>query len=230
MLNLAADPIAAIPLFAGCSKPQLERLRNIASPSVYEKGGYIFTEGLEATGFYVVAQGQVKIFKAAPDGREQILHIMGPGEHFAEVAMFSGSRYPANAMALSKARIIFFPKEPLVALMRSDPALCWSMLGSMARRLREFASIIEGLTLRELPARLASYLLLAAESAGGQAVELDVSKTLLAGLLGASRETISRALAKLADSGFIRLEGRRILIENPQGLDALAKGEEKLGK
>ncbi len=111
--------IGAIPLFSGLAEAQLQELAMIVIDQVFRRGQTIFLEGEEGNGFYVVNTGKVKIFKLSPDGKEQILHIFGPGEPFAEVPVFAGQRFPANAEALEESRLFFFPRA---GIFGTDPA------------------------------------------------------------------------------------------------------------
>ena len=188
----------------------------------------IFFEGAKAKGLFVVLSGQVKIYKASPEGKEQILHVLGPGEPFAEVPVFQGVNYPANAMAIAPSSVLFIEKTVLTRLMERDTGLALAMLAALSQRLRQMAGMIGQLTLRELPARLASYLLLRAEEQGQAVVHLDISKGHLAGLLGSTREALSRALAKLEDAGLIAMDNRAITILDALQLAALSEGEFKL--
>lgn len=221
--------IANLPLFNGLTQSQLEALASIIVDKPYEKGEMIFFEGTAAKGFYVIAQGRVKIYKSAPDGREAILHVFGPGEPFGEVAVFQGGTYPAHAVTVEKSRLLFLPREGLVSRISSDPALSLNMLAALSSRLRQFANKIEALTLKETPQRLAAYLVTASElKDGADTFTLDIAKGLLAGMLGTARETLSRALTKMAEEGMVRVEGRQITILDRDALEALASGLESL--
>jgi len=221
--------IANLPLFNGLTDAQLEGLASIIVDKPYEKGELIFFEGTPAKGFYVVAKGHVKIYKSAPDGREAVLHVFGPGEPFGEVAVFQGGTYPAHAVTVEKSRLLFLPREALVSRIASDPTLALNMMGALSSRLRQFAGKIEALTLKETPQRLAAYLVTASElKDGADSFMLDIAKGLLAGMLGTARETLSRALTKMADEGLVRVDGRQITILDRPSLEALASGLETL--
>ena len=154
-----AKRIATIPLFEGLPQEQLEDLAGIVEEPMFRKGQTIFSEGDEGAGFYVVASGRVKVFKLSSEGKEQILHILGPGEPFGEVPVFAGQHFPANAEAMDDSRLYFFPRGSFVRLIRKNPGLALNMLAVLSRRLRVFASLIEDLSLKEVPGRLAAYLL-----------------------------------------------------------------------
>lgn len=179
----------------------------------------IFSEGDPGNGFYIVGKGKVKIYKMSLEGKEQILHIYGPGKPFGEVPVFEGSQFPASAVAMKKSQILFIPREKFVTLISETPSLAMNMLGILSMRLREFTIQIENLSLKEVPARLASYFLtLSREQKNSEKIELPISKTQLANLIGTTPETVSRMLKKMADSDLIKVDTRTILIEDPEGL------------
>jgi len=117
------DIINKIPAFNGLSEDQLTEIKSIAVDRHCDKGEIIFSEGDEGNGFFVVVDGQVKIFKLSPEGKEQILHIFGSGDPVGEVAVFAGRSFPANAEAISAARLLFFPRSAFLGLISADPSL-----------------------------------------------------------------------------------------------------------
>ena len=204
------------------------------------KGEIIFQEGDRGEGFYIVAAGKIKIFKMSFEGKEQILHIYGPGHTFGEVPVFQGKSFPASAMALEPSIILFLPRQAFVQQIGKSPALAMNMLADLSRRLREFTVQIENLSLKEVPARLAAYILtLAQEEAehsqmfplekqlqkkrqSTASVSLPISKVQLSSLIGTTPETISRVLKKMDQAEFIKAEGKKILIIDHKGLEELS--------
>jgi CRP/FNR family transcriptional regulator, dissimilatory nitrate respiration regulator len=213
--------LAGISLFAGLSRAQQGALGVIGLRRSFRKGEKIFSEGDEGSGFYAILSGRVKIYKVSTEGKEQILHLFGPGESFGEVSVFTGQGFPADAAATLPATVLFFPRAAFIGLIRDDPALALNMLAQLSQRLRHFAGLIEDLSLKEVPGRLAKYLLYLSGRDGG-AVELDVSKGQLASLLGTIPETLSRILAKMNRQGLIRSRGSQISILDRQGLTEIA--------
>lgn len=202
-------------LFNGLPADQLREIAAISVSKRYHKNVSIFFEGDPGIGFYMVVSGKVKIFKTSLDGKEQILHIFGPGEPFGEVPVFHGSPFPANAETLTDSELLFFPRPEFVRLVTANPSLALNMLAVLSHRLRRFAAQIENLSLKEVPGRLASYLLYLAEEQQRQDfVVLDIPKGQLASLLGTSSETLSRIFAKMTDEGLIRVEGKTIYLLN----------------
>jgi CRP-like cAMP-binding protein len=214
--------LAGMPLFTGLSKAQYEALARIGMRRSFRKGERVFSEGDDGTGFYMVIEGRVKIFKVSAEGKEQILHLFGPGESFGEVSVFTGRGFPADAVTSLQTTLLFFPRMAFSALIQKDPALALNMLGQLSTRLRHFADLIEDLSLKEVPGRLAKYLLYLSSKDGDREMALDISKGQLASVLGTIPETLSRILAKMHKQGLIRLRGARILILDRRGLEAIA--------
>ncbi len=216
--------ISAIPLFNSLPDDQLSAIRQIAVEKQYNKGQTIFSEEDETKGLFVVVDGRVKIYKVSSEGKEQILHIIEAGQSFGEVTVFTGQQMPANAQALAKSRLLVFPRSAFVALVTANPSLALNLLAIMSKKLRQFAAQIENLSLKEIPARLASYLIYLAEEQGSEdAVTLNVSKGQLASLLGTIPETLSRIFAKLSGQNLIRVEGPKITLLDLQGIEDLAE-------
>ncbi|MGQ9500271.1 MAG: Crp/Fnr family transcriptional regulator [Dissulfurimicrobium sp.] len=192
------DGLSRTPLFEGLPLEKLALIASITELLRYGKGQTIFSEGDPSRGFYTVFSGRIKIFKLSPNGKEQILHIFGPGEPFGEVAVFDGINFPAYAQAMDEASVIFIPKDRFIELIAKDPALTLKMLSVLSMRLRKFTHLIEDLSLKDVPGRLAKYILLISEKGHGTCtIRLDLTKNQLAGLLGTIPETLSRIFARL---------------------------------
>ncbi len=209
------------PLFAGLNNGDLAALLKISRRSEVPKGTILFSEGEEARGFYVPVSGKIKIYKVTPEGRERVLRIAEPGRTFAEAAIFDLGTYPANAATLDRSVLLFFPKQEVLHLLKSNVQLAINMIGGISRLLREFMDQMEAIAFRDVPSRLARYLLDLAETAGNR-VELPLSKTQLAVNLGTVSETLSRTFRKMADDKLIRVQSRTIDILDIDGLASLA--------
>jgi CRP/FNR family transcriptional regulator len=211
-------------LFAYLSPRDLAQLAAIASLQTYRKGQTIFTEGDEADALWVLLKGQVKIFKVGPDGREQVLRIVRAGESFAEAAALSRGQFPASGEATARSTAVRFPTEGFLRLLDSNPQLATNMIVALSQLLRGFAALVDALALRDVPSRLAKYLLDASLRAESDTVVLDVRKTVLAARLGTVSETLSRALRRLRERGLIAVDGQRIDLLDRPGLQRLAAG------
>ncbi len=224
MMEKTTEVLADVPLFEGLPQDQLRRLAAISLPRQMEKGAFIFSEDEVADGFYVVVSGAVKIYKMSPEGKEKILHIFGPPEPFGEVPVFAGKRFPAYAQALSAGQLLFFPRTAFVRLLAEMPSLSLNMLAVLSARLRQFTVQIESLSLKEVPGRLAAYLLSLAQEQGREGtVALTMPKGQLAGILGTIPETLSRIFARMSQQGLIQVSGRRIALLDRGGLSTIAE-------
>ena len=223
------DLLALTPLFQGLGPDHLAEVAMILTDQTVKRGEVIFSEGDPGVGFYVVVSGKVKIFKLSLDGKEQILHVFENREPFAEAAIFAGTPYPAHAVAMSKCRLFFFPRSSFLELIRTKPDLAMNMMATLSLRLKKFAGMIEALSLKEVPGRLATHLLLLSEQQNYSAeIQLHLAKNHLASLLGTIPETLSRILTKMAQKGLIESKGPRIKILNLGALEDLAAGEQRL--
>jgi CRP/FNR family transcriptional regulator len=218
------DLISQCPLFAGLPEDQLNSVRDIIIEKKCGKGETIFSEGDDGIGFYLVSKGLIKIYKVSFEGKEHILHIFGPGEVFGEVPVFTGKVYPATAESIQKSQLLFLPRDTFISLVTKNPSISLNMLAILSMRLRQFAAQIESLSLKEVPGRLASYLILLSEEQKNTAsVTLNISKGQLASLLGTIPETMSRILAKMSSLNMIEVNSRDIRLLDMDGLHDLAE-------
>jgi CRP-like cAMP-binding protein len=216
--------LAASPLFKNLAPADVARVAGFSFFRELEKGEVVFREGDGAAAFYVVASGQVKVFKESVDGRELIIKIMREGDLVGEAAALAGVPYPATAQALDDAAAVEIPRREFAALLEREPDLALNIIAALSVRLNQINAVLEKLTLKDVPARLASYLLehVAEDPAGIEYVELDVTKTSLAAELGTVPETLSRALRRFAEAGLVASEGRRIIILDKTSIELVA--------
>lgn len=200
-----------IVIFRGLSSEQLMPLAQIAQLQKFQKGEMIFFQDSVATGFFAVQTGRVKVFKMASNGKEQILHLLNICDYFAEVPALDGKAFPASAIALEYTELIFFPRLPFLDLLHQYPAIAINMLMSLANHARKLVHMVEELSCKDVPQRLASYLLdLSDRENQANVITLDVTKTQLAATLGTIPATLSRALYRLSHEGFIAINGSQI--------------------
>jgi len=189
----------------------------------YKPGVQVLRPAGEADRFFVVLAGQVKIYKLSARGDEQILHLYEPGETFGEAAMWAHIPFPAHAEALEETRLLVVPRQTLAKALAANADLAMGMLAGLSRKLREFNVLIERLSLKEAPARLADFILQQARKAGAATFRLEQTKRELASQIGTAPETLSRALAKLRKSGMIAVKGAQITVRDAEALRELAE-------
>jgi len=214
-------------LFSGLDDENLREVAVIATKRGFARGETLFAEGEQATGFYLLASGSIKLCKFSQDGKEKVLHFVHPAETFAEAAFFGDGRYPAEARALEKGEALFFPREAFMGLLERNPRFALNLIVSLSLLLRKFARQIEELSFAEVPARLAAYLVELSDKKsttfqGKTYLDLDTKKGELAARLGTVSETLSRALKKLKEKGVIDVEGSRVIVNQMERLRRMA--------
>ncbi len=221
--------LKGVPFLAPLPDRVLEALAGASRARSVQKDEFLFLDGDEAKAAWLVVSGRVSVFKESMDGRTQILRIWEAGDLLGEVALFGGGRYPASAQALEPSQVLSVPREAMLRIVEAEPSLSLVMLGQMAKRLRHLVRLAEDLSLKEVPARLAAYLLGLSEDQGVDSVRLGVSKGRLAAILGTIPETLSRVLGRMSDRGILERKGRAVIeILDAAALRDIAEGERTL--
>jgi len=210
-------------LFGGLPDEHLREIRNVSIEKRVNRGEIVFFDGEEGNGFYLVVEGVIRVYKMSLEGKEQVLHIVKAGETIGAVPVFSGKSFPANAQAMTESLLLFFPKEKFIRLITGNPSLTMNILAVLSMRLRDFTMQIENLSLKELPGRLAAYLLNQLQVQGGSdLITLDVSKSQISNILGTRPESLSRALGVIRERKLIDVDGPNIRVLDRDGLEELA--------
>jgi CRP/FNR family transcriptional regulator len=235
-MSPAGDPVALLqrlPLFAAFEPTALRRLAQRSVLRSHPAGSLLFTAGEPYRGLYVIASGRVRIYRASPSGREQVLHTEGPGQPVAELPLFDGGPYPASAITEEPSVLLFVPRAEFEALYRTDPDVAAAIIRDLGRRLRHLVQLTQTLAFRDVAARLALYLAALAdrtgtESADGVVVTLDRTREALSVELGTARESVSRAFKQLREKGLVIEQGRRrLLLPDVGQLRTLARPGER---
>lgn len=217
--------LPTVPLFHNLSEEQLRSVVKIAEIQSFGKGEILFNAGNEATGFFVIKSGRVKIYKISSGGKEQILNIFETGQNFAEVAALDGKAFPAAGATLEPTELIFFPRLAFLELLHQYPDIGINMLISLSKHLRHLTNVIETLSFKDVPQRLAAYLLGLRERCDDphspSTVVLNLTKSQLAAALGTIPATLSRAFNRLNNEGIITIEGPRIQILDADRLEQM---------
>jgi CRP/FNR family transcriptional regulator len=214
---IKTSDLRAIPLFAALDEDSLADIARRLRPCAFRSGRFIMTEGEQPPGLFIVLHGRVRLSRTAPDGREQVLAMIGPGENFNAVPIFDDQPNPTSARAMSPVECLLLPRADLLALIRAHPDLALAALREMANQLRELVSLVEDLAFRSVRGRLARYLVV--EAAEGTA---EVTQQELAERAGTVREIAGRALRRMADEKLVRLERGRVIVLDPDGLARVA--------
>ncbi len=213
-----------MPIFSALDDQAVEQVLRQCHTIRRAAGMILFASGEPAERFFLILAGKVKLYQLSPRGDQQILHLYGPGMTFAEAAVLSGMAYPAFAEVVEEAELLAVGRTEIRRSVEANPDLALGMLAGMSAKLREFNRLIEDLSLKDVPARLAGLLLRLADQARSDRFDLPQTKRELAGQIGTIPETLSRALAKLKSAGLISVRGRNIEIRNRPALADLAQG------
>lgn len=229
MSEIALRELRAVPHFRSLPEASLAAVARLARSRSLRAGETLFAEGEPARAFFYVRAGAVKVFRLGSEGREQVLHHLGPGRTLAEAAVLSMPAYPAHAVALeTPTELLEIAGPSFRELLGADPQVAIAMISSLSIWLADLADRVEELSLSSAASRLAHYLLRrpARREGTGQAIELDLARKDLAAHLALTPETLSRVLRRWQDEGLVRVEGRRLVVLDESRLDDLAEGRE----
>lgn len=222
-----------VPIFVDLDDAAIDRLAARCVARTYPAGTLLFTAGEECRGLYIVESGRVRIFRVSPEGREQVLHVEGPGHAVAELPLLDGGAYPASAMTMEDSRLAFLPRAEFEQLYRTNPDAAHAIIRSLGRRLRHLVQVAETLAFRDVAARLAMLLARYADRGGrstdgGVEIRLDRTQEEIAMEIGAARESVSRAFKQLQRKELIFVVERDlILIPSVERLRMLAAPGER---
>jgi CRP/FNR family transcriptional regulator, dissimilatory nitrate respiration regulator len=224
MSRTALEVLRDCPLFSKVPQHGFERLANMAQTCQFRKGQWIFREGEECPGTYIVGDGLVRVFKTAASGKEHVLHIVGPGKTFAEVATIGGFPCPANAEAIAPTTCVLLPMEPFRKSLQDDHALCMGLMVGMSNWVKHLIGLMEDIVLRDAAGRLARFLL-DSKHGQGDTVELPSLKRHVANHLNLTSETFSRVLRRFFEAELILdLDDNRIRLLDLERLQTVAQG------
>jgi CRP/FNR family cyclic AMP-dependent transcriptional regulator len=222
------DVLRQAPLFSGLDDEVASALESSMSSSSLRRGEILFNEGDDGNQLYVVTEGKVKLGRTSPDGRENLLAILGPGQMFGELSFFDPGPRSATATAVTDVELKSLGHEALSPVLNAHPDVAHALLNQLAGRLRRTNEVVGDLVFSDVPGRVAKALLDLASRFGRRADELgqlflrqvvvDVDA-----VVGASRETVNKALADFASRGWLRLEPRSVVILDLERLQRRAR-------
>jgi len=206
-------------LFHSAPPAAIDRLCNMAVVKTVPKGSALFSMGQPCDAVHFVALGSGMLVMLAPDGRERLLHRALPGEMVGAVPFFDGGRYPASFVGETDCTLLCFPRDALLHLLSSDFGLALCLVGGLVERLRLMASLVEKISFQDTTRRLWDYLVAGSSGPADRrfprTFEPLPTRERIAVAIGTVREVVSRRLSHLADSGHIRIEGRRLFLLKP---------------
>ncbi|MDO5060018.1 MAG: Crp/Fnr family transcriptional regulator [Actinomycetaceae bacterium] len=209
--------ISQVPLFEGLDEEQQASLHAKMGHSTLRRGEVLFEEGDPGTRLYIITEGKIKLGHTSPDGRENLLAVLGPGEIIGELTLFDPGPRSTTATAVSPVSLLYLDHSDLVTTLYNNPSMSKHMLRALARRMRRTNESLADLVFSDVPGRVAKALLDLADRFGTQTeagihVPHDLTQEELAQLVGASRETVNKSLADFVSRRWIQLEGRAVTL------------------
>ena len=222
------EVLARAGLFQGVAGEAAEALASSLQYADYSRGETVFLEGEQGDTLYIVLTGKVKIGRRATDGRENMLSVMGPSDMFGELSLFDPGPRTATATVVTEARLASLAHTSLKPWITDRPEIAEQLLRVLARRLRRTNDALADLIFTDVPGRVAKQLLALSERFGstepdGIRVHHDLTQEELAQLVGASRETVNKALADFAQRGWVRVDSRALTILDGERLARRAR-------
>jgi CRP/FNR family transcriptional regulator, cyclic AMP receptor protein len=219
----ADDVLRRAPLFQALDDDGAAALQAGVTIVELARGERLFEEGASGNQLYVVLDGKIKLTRAAADGRENLLSVVGPGEMFGELSLFDPRPRTASAIAVTDSRLGALAHDDLRNWLTGRPDVALHLLQALAQRLRRANDVMADLVFTDVPGRVAKALLDLADRFGavrdeGLQVNHDLTQEELAQLVGASRETVNKALADFATRGWLQLSAKSVLLIEPDRL------------
>lgn len=225
---MGSDIVGSSPLFAALDDETSLSLRQTMHEVRLKRAQVLFAEGDQGDRLYVIIEGKIKLGRTSGDGRENLLAVLGPGEMFGELSLFDPGPRTATATSVGDSMLIGLGSDALQPWLRQHPEVASQLLRALARRLRRTNESLADLVFSDVPGRVAKALLDLAARFGqrtdhGLLVAHELTQEELAQLVGASRETVNKALADFAGRGWLRLEARAVVLLDPQRLQARSR-------
>ena len=220
-----ADFLATVPLFSGIDRTELQRFADMTRERFYPRGSVILFENDPGDSLFVVRQGRVKVVLIGEDGREVILGVLGVSDHFGELSLIDDRPRSAHVIAMDDSHLLVLRREDFRKRVEASPAVAWALLSELSRRLRRADEKIGGLVLLDVPGRIARLLLDLAAESGGDTIEKRLTHQTIAQMIGASRETVSRAMKDFQEANWVTIERRRITLADRPALEQRAQAK-----
>jgi len=222
------ETLRGVSIFRNLSRDAIDLVADRMVHRLVPAGSILFRKGEQARGVYLLVKGRVEIYRSTADGREQVLHSETPVQSIAELPVFDGGEYPASGRTAEDSELYFLSLDDFQRLYREHPEIADTVIRNLGQRLRQLVGVVETISLRSVPGRVAKTLLGQAEKAGvlkdGGSFQLQRTQSELAHELATSRESVSRALGEMRRNGVISTRGRRISILSLRGLVDVSQG------
>ncbi len=222
-LDRVAEFLGTVPLFRELDRAALRSFGEITREHKYGKGTVIVSEGDPGDALYIVRTGEVKVVLVAEDGREVILKVLGVGSHFGDLSLIDGQPRSAHVIATHTSSLLVLRRSDFRRQVEAQPQVAWALLLELSGRLRQADNTIGSLVLLDVPGRVARVLV--ENATPGQPAKLvkPLTHQVMSQMVGASRETVSRAMSEFQEKGWITVVRRQVTITDRLALEARAR-------
>lgn len=222
------DIITALPVFAGLSERDWDKVTDLFSEREYQKDDYIFLEGEAPEALYIVRTGKVKVLRHSTDGKDVVLRVTGPGQLLGSVAVFDGGGYPGTAQAIEDCSLLVVARNDCLTLVQRFPVFALTVISDMGTRLRSSAEQIRSLAVERVEQRIARTLLKLGQTAGvdtpeGRVIEMPLTRQDVADMTGTTVETAIRVMSKFRRQELIRTRRGKVVLVEVALLQAIAE-------
>ena len=222
------DIIQALPVFAGLSERDLDKIADLFSERQYQKDYYIFLEGEAPEALYVIRSGKVKVLRHSTDGKDVVLRVCGSGQMLGTVATFDGGGYPGTAQVIEDCAVLVVARNDCLTLVQRYPVFALAVIADLGSRLRSSAEQIRSLAVERVEQRIARVLLKLAETAGsdtpeGRVIEMPLTRQDVADMTGTTVETAIRVMSKFRRGNLIRTRRGKVVLVEVEELQEIAE-------
>jgi CRP/FNR family transcriptional regulator len=222
------DILAALPVFAGLSERDWEKIADLFSERQYQKDDYIFLEGEAPEALYFVKTGKVKVLRHSTDGKDVVLRVCGPGGMLGTVGTFDGGGYPGTAQVIEDCAVLVVARNDCLTLVNRYPVFALWVIADLGSRLRSSAEQIRSLAVERVEQRIARVLLKLAETAGtttpeGRVIEMPLTRQDVADMTGTTVETAIRVMSKFRRAGLIRTRRGKVVLVDEGALEEVSE-------
>jgi len=222
-LDRITDFLATVPLFRELDRVSVRGFAELTREQKFAKGAMIVSEGDPGDALFVVRSGEVKVLLIGEDGREVILNVLGVGDHFGELSLIDGRPRSAHVVSTLASSLLVLRRADFRRQVEQSPAVAWGLMIELSRRLRQADGTIGSLVLLDVPGRVAKVLLEHATPGEPATLVKQLTHQTIAHMIGASRETVSRAMAEFQEKGLITVQRRQVTIVNRTALEARSR-------
>ncbi len=222
------DILAALPVFAGLSERDWEKVSDLFSERQYQKDDYIFLEGEAPEALFIVKTGKVKVLRHSTDGKDVVLRVASIGQMLGAVATFDGGGYPGTAQAIEDCTLLLLARNDCLTLVSRYPVFALAVINDMGNRLRSSAEQIRSLAVERVEQRIARILLKLGASAGsdlpeGRVIEMPLTRQDVADMTGTTVETAIRVMSKFRRNDLIRTRRGKVVLVDLEALQEIAE-------